>query len=155
MQVKFLFTRYPHAKYGSYVTLKNMDSNFLGFLGFVIATGAVVGVFAVLGVLNFAESFFESTFALWFWWIPSIIMTPFIVWRIGTRLCQMRGGGDMSYGNFVLLDVYISPHQFTPLHVAMYLFLAYFPFVNLVCVIAGIVSIARCDITVKCLSPSA
>ena len=152
MHVHHLFTRYPHTRYGRYGTFADLSPDLR------IALEAICGVLALVGIavavpvivtmgMN-GKITLASPLVQWGWMLPSIIMTPFIIWRIVMRSCVRNDG--LTFGNFIFRDVYIPQHGFTFLHVLMYLVLAYCPFVNVACVLAGMVSIARCDFSMRC-----
>jgi hypothetical protein len=148
MHIRHLFTRYPHTRYGSYRTFADMSPDARASLAMLCAMLAIVGAMVasmtgLTGTLSFANPLVQ-----WGWVAPSIIMTPFIIWRIATRSCATHDG--LTFGNFLFRKIYLPSYGLTMFHVLMYAVLAYCPLLNLVCVIAGMVSIARCEFSINC-----
>lgn len=145
MHVSELFRAHPivYSRSGDHSS-REWDSYFecckaeVTFVLVVFIVGALTLPFQQMG--NVSQDYF------WLWAVPSILMTPFIIWRIWTRLCSRH----WSEGVFSVIhrDVYLG--DLTGMKVLLYLVKAYLPILNLVCVLAGVVSVLMCRWTVSC-----
>lgn len=154
MHIKDLFIRRPWGEFMSRweTTSAEHRRKESATIVYLVAVGLLGALIGTAGTPS--AELLSSSFVFWGWIVPSLIMTPFILWRIVTRICARRD--DRRYGNFIWRDLYLDSSGFTPLHIGLYVLKAYWPLLNWVCVLAGMVSIARCEFTVACptMSPS-
>lgn len=148
MHISHLFTRYPHARYSNYKTFRHVSPDARASFEVSCVLIAIVGMAFVSAIGANGALSFANPLVQWGWVVPSLIMTPFIIWRIVTRSCARHDG--LTFGNFLFRNVYLPSHGFTFLHVLMYVALAYCPLLNWACILAGAVSIILCEFSLNC-----
>lgn len=97
----------------------------------------IMGFFVLMLRMNLSTSPLSLLGLFWLWILPSLIMTPFTIWRIATRLRKLPPA--MTYGSFIWDNLWIG--ELTGWKIILYFFRAYWPLLNWVCVIAGAWSI--------------
>jgi hypothetical protein len=87
----------------------------------------------------------SASVLFWVWILPSLIMTPFTIWRIIIRIRKLPE--TMAIGSFIWEDFWLD--KLTGWKIVLYLLKAYMPLVNWVCIIAGITALFTKELHVR------
>lgn len=126
MHISKMFTPRPYVDFKS-VWSTNKESG--------LVEAIWVGIFMFLS-LTFLPIFYEMPVSVlfWAWTLPSLIMTPFTIWRIIIRVRKLPE--TIAIGSFIWEDLWLG--KLTGWKIILYLSKAYMPLVNWICIIAGI-----------------